>query len=124
MRPGSFLLAVTVMVMAACSSVPDVVFDDDGGAEGGASSSGSSQNDASTGAPDASRTPVQSSDRGCLHNNEETCCGSSLCDDKKICEGPAKVEQCTTCAYDCPNKRCCVKGGATICVGLLGQCPK
>ena len=124
-RAGAFGIAVACSIGAACSAVPDVQYvDDDAGDQGDArADSAPDVTPPEAGPPDAARAPVQSSNLGCIHNGGETCCGSSVCADKKECEGAAKVEQCTTCAYDCANRRCCVKGGQSSCVSLLAQCP-
>lgn len=106
--------------VAACSSVPDVVFvDPDGTSRDGGVPEGSVDGGASGDA--ASVDATTPSDAGCVVAKDEVCCGTSVCS-KKDCEGNGL--RCTACSITCGGRRCCdrTNGIGVECVDVGQKC--
>ena len=115
-RRASALGLLAWSFVAACSSVPDVVFVDP-----------DTPSPRDRGVPEdsddggASVDATAPTDAGCVVAKDEVCCGSSVCS-KKECEGNGL--RCTACSLTCGGRRCCDRpnGLGVECVDIGQKC--
>lgn len=116
-RRASVLGALVWSLVAACSSVPEVVFVDP---EGAASRDGGTDAESPNDAEPLDATV--SSDAGCpLSAHDDVCCGTSVCSDKDCGRNGIR---CSACAITCGGRRCCERpaGIGLECVDANQKC--